>query len=210
VFYVSWTIFPGGVSGFLPRTLPLGYRVPALLISLSGTPLQLGETTLHRLGQPMDPFKGGAPRSWVPLLERFSRPWPLPVLRKGANPGGPFSNHSRGPDGVTFFTSRYLDPDSTATARYKTILGQRMRSRSLDRQRVEVRLASRILNTMTSLGMPDSVKVEGKRPGEGGNPRSPQSHAPTPPPITGAGRHRGPGPSRSGSLRTTVGQVSPD
>jgi hypothetical protein len=43
--------------------------------------------------------------------------------------------------------------------RYKTILGQRMRSRSLGSQRAEVRLACKILNTMTSLGMPDSFKV---------------------------------------------------
>jgi hypothetical protein len=35
--------------------------------------------------------------------------------------------------------------------------GHRMRSRSLDSQRVEVSLACKILNTMTSLGMPDSV-----------------------------------------------------
>ena len=47
-----------------------------------------------------------------------------------------------------------------AVFRYKTILGQHMRSRSLHGQRVEVRLACKILNTMTSLGMPDSVKVE--------------------------------------------------
>ena len=47
-----------------------------------------------------------------------------------------------------------------AVFRYKSILGQRMRSRSLDSQRVEVRLACKILNTMTRLGMPDSVKVE--------------------------------------------------
>ena len=47
-----------------------------------------------------------------------------------------------------------------AVFRYKAILGQRMRSRSLESQRVEVSLACKILNTMTSLGMPDSVKVE--------------------------------------------------
>jgi hypothetical protein len=47
-----------------------------------------------------------------------------------------------------------------AVFRYKTILGQRMRSRSLARQRVEVNLACKILNTMTGLGRPDSVKVE--------------------------------------------------
>jgi hypothetical protein len=44
--------------------------------------------------------------------------------------------------------------------RYKRILGQRMRSRTLEGQRREVQLAARILNTMTRLGMPDSVKVE--------------------------------------------------
>jgi hypothetical protein len=44
--------------------------------------------------------------------------------------------------------------------RYKSILGQRLRSRSLGSQRAEVRLACKILNTMTSLGMPDSVKAE--------------------------------------------------
>jgi len=47
-----------------------------------------------------------------------------------------------------------------AVFRYKTILGQRMRSRSLGSQRAEVRLACKILNTMTSLGMPDSIKAE--------------------------------------------------
>jgi len=46
-----------------------------------------------------------------------------------------------------------------AVFRYKTILGQRMRSRSLDNQRVEVSLACKILNTMTSLGRPNSYRV---------------------------------------------------
>jgi hypothetical protein len=39
---------------------------------------------------------------------------------------------------------------------YKTIIGRSMRSRTFAGQRVEVQLASKILNTMTSLGMPDS------------------------------------------------------
>ena len=43
--------------------------------------------------------------------------------------------------------------------RYKTIIGRRMRSRTFAEQRVEVQLASKILNTMTSLGMPDSYRV---------------------------------------------------
>ncbi len=43
--------------------------------------------------------------------------------------------------------------------RYKTIIGRRVRSRTFDGQRVEVQLASRILNRMTHLGMPDSYRV---------------------------------------------------
>jgi hypothetical protein len=46
-----------------------------------------------------------------------------------------------------------------AVFRYKAILGQAMRSRSLSGQRVEVNLARKILNRMTRLGVPDSVKV---------------------------------------------------
>ena len=46
-----------------------------------------------------------------------------------------------------------------AVFRYKSILGQRMRSRSLPNQRAEVQLAARILNTMTRLGRPDSSRV---------------------------------------------------
>ena len=43
--------------------------------------------------------------------------------------------------------------------RYKTIIGRSMRSRTLAGQGVEVQLASKILNTMTLLGMPDSYRV---------------------------------------------------
>ncbi len=43
--------------------------------------------------------------------------------------------------------------------RYKTIISRSMRSRTFDGQRVEVQLASKILNTMTRLGMPDSYRV---------------------------------------------------
>ena len=43
--------------------------------------------------------------------------------------------------------------------RYKTIIGRSMRSRTFLGQRVEVQLASKILNTMTHLGMPDSYRV---------------------------------------------------
>ena len=43
--------------------------------------------------------------------------------------------------------------------RYKTIIGRSMRSRTFDGQRVEVQLASKVLNTMTCLGRPDSYRV---------------------------------------------------
>ena len=43
--------------------------------------------------------------------------------------------------------------------RYKTVFGTAMRSRSLVGQRMEASLACKILNTMTSLGMPDSIRV---------------------------------------------------
>ena len=43
--------------------------------------------------------------------------------------------------------------------RYKTIIGRRMLSRTFVGQRVEVQLASKILNVMTRLGMPDSYRV---------------------------------------------------
>jgi len=43
--------------------------------------------------------------------------------------------------------------------RYKTIIGRSMRSQTFAGQRVEVRLASKILNTMTRLGMPDGYRV---------------------------------------------------
>jgi len=43
--------------------------------------------------------------------------------------------------------------------RYKTIIGRSMRSRTFVGQRVEVQLASKILNMMTRLEMPDSYRV---------------------------------------------------
>jgi hypothetical protein len=47
-----------------------------------------------------------------------------------------------------------------AVFRYKTVFGPAMRSRSLVGQLVEVGLACKILNTMTGLGVPDSVRVQ--------------------------------------------------
>jgi hypothetical protein len=44
--------------------------------------------------------------------------------------------------------------------RYKCIIGRTMRSRTLQGQRVEARVGCRILNTMTTLGMPESHQIE--------------------------------------------------
>ena len=43
--------------------------------------------------------------------------------------------------------------------RYKTIIGRSMRSRTFAGQRSEVQLASKVLNTMTRLGLPESYRV---------------------------------------------------
>ena len=46
------------------------------------------------------------------------------------------------------------------TYRYKALIGSVMRSRTLQRQRVEARVGCRILNTMAALGMPESHRVD--------------------------------------------------
>ena len=43
--------------------------------------------------------------------------------------------------------------------RYKTIIGREMKGRTVAGQRVEARIGSKILNTMASLGMPESYRV---------------------------------------------------
>ena len=47
----------------------------------------------------------------------------------------------------------------TSMFRIKTIFGDHTRSRTLDRQRTDARIQCRILNMMTTLGMPQSVRV---------------------------------------------------
>ena len=46
-----------------------------------------------------------------------------------------------------------------AFSRYKRIIGRMMYSINLGNQKVEARLACKILNIMTTLGMPESVRV---------------------------------------------------
>jgi len=48
----------------------------------------------------------------------------------------------------------------TAMYRYKTIMGEKLYSRSLAKQKVETKIACHILNTMTNLGMPTSTKIK--------------------------------------------------
>ncbi len=47
----------------------------------------------------------------------------------------------------------------TAISRFKMIIGRRLRSRTMASQRTESRIACRILNTMTEVGMPESRKA---------------------------------------------------
>ncbi len=42
---------------------------------------------------------------------------------------------------------------------YKAILGREMRARTLAGQQVEARIGAKMLNTMASLGIPDSYRV---------------------------------------------------
>ena len=48
----------------------------------------------------------------------------------------------------------------TAMYRYKTIIGRRLHARTLPNQRTETKIGCNVLNRMTSLGMPVSVRVK--------------------------------------------------
>ena len=47
----------------------------------------------------------------------------------------------------------------TAVFRYKTIIGRRLRARTLSSQKTEARVACSVLNRMTRLGMPVSQRI---------------------------------------------------
>jgi hypothetical protein len=47
----------------------------------------------------------------------------------------------------------------TAFYRYKVLIGRSLRARTLSAQKVEARIACKVINRMTSLGMPVSQKV---------------------------------------------------
>jgi hypothetical protein len=44
--------------------------------------------------------------------------------------------------------------------RYKTILGRRLHTRTLPNQKTEARLESAVLNRMSNLGMPISIRIK--------------------------------------------------
>jgi hypothetical protein len=48
----------------------------------------------------------------------------------------------------------------TALYRYKTIIGRRLHARTLPNQRTEAKISCNVLNRMTSLGMPISVRIK--------------------------------------------------
>jgi hypothetical protein len=47
----------------------------------------------------------------------------------------------------------------TAMYRYKTVVGQRLRARTLPNQRGETKIGCNVLNQMTTLGMPATVRI---------------------------------------------------
>src|ERR1019366_877884 len=48
----------------------------------------------------------------------------------------------------------------TAMSRYKTIIGRRLHARTLSNQKTEAKIGCAVLNRMTNLGMPVSVRVK--------------------------------------------------
>ena len=46
-----------------------------------------------------------------------------------------------------------------AMLRYKTIIGPKLKARELSQQKTEAAVSVRVLNRMTNIGMPVSVKV---------------------------------------------------
>ena len=47
----------------------------------------------------------------------------------------------------------------TAMYRYKTVVGRRLRGRTLANQRTEAKIGCNVLNRMTTLGMPTTVRI---------------------------------------------------
>jgi hypothetical protein len=47
----------------------------------------------------------------------------------------------------------------TGVYRYKNILGRRLRARTLPNQRTEAKVGCNVLNRMTRLGMPISIRI---------------------------------------------------
>ena len=48
----------------------------------------------------------------------------------------------------------------TAMYRYKTIIGRRLHARNLPNQKTEAKIGCEVLNRMTGLGMPVSVRIK--------------------------------------------------
>ena len=47
----------------------------------------------------------------------------------------------------------------TAIYRYKTIINRRLQARTMPNQRIETKIGCNVLNQMTSIGMPASVRI---------------------------------------------------
>ena len=44
--------------------------------------------------------------------------------------------------------------------RYKTIIGEKLKARTFDRQKTEIKIGCKILNIMTLSGMPKSIRIK--------------------------------------------------
>jgi hypothetical protein len=47
----------------------------------------------------------------------------------------------------------------TTMFRYKTIIGEKLKSRTMDRQTTEIKIGCKILNIMAGIGLPKSIKI---------------------------------------------------
>ena len=53
--------------------------------------------------------------------------------------------------------------------RYKTIIGEKLKSRTFERQKTEIKIGCKIFNIMTLAGMPESIKVRAAQVKYSGN-----------------------------------------
>ncbi len=61
---------------------------------------------------------------------------------------------------ATSFWIWQAQPRGDSDDRYKTIIGRRLHARTLPNQKTEAKIGCNVLNRMTSLGMPISIRIK--------------------------------------------------